>query len=460
MKTKMEPCIAAIATPIGTGGISVIRLSGEQAFQVAEKIFIPVDGEVLSEKEGYTAAYGNFYEDEKKIDDGIALIYKSPHSYTGEDVVELMCHGGVFVTRQILHACLKKGARAATAGEFTKRAFLNGKLSLADAEAVMDVLSAESMEALEMAEAGLEGKLSGAIKEITANLLRLGGYFGAWFDYPEEDIEEISQSEILRQVDDSLAQLKKLEKRYGQGKMVREGIATAIVGKPNVGKSTLMNYLAGEERSIVSDIPGTTRDVVEEQVRFGKVSLRVMDTAGIRKTEDQVEQIGVNLSQKKLKEAQLILALFSSTSEFDEEDKAIIEQCKGKNVIPIVTKKDLQSDEKYDISAFSSFTVPPIYISAKTGEGMDQLEQEVLKIVGLDTFKPRDANLLNERQYQCVDLAIAALTRAKENLETFYEHDLVSMDLSDALDALLELTGEKATEKTVDEVFSRFCVGK
>lgn len=456
----MEPCIAAIATPIGTGGISVIRLSGKEAFLIAQKVFFPIEKKQIANMEGYTASYGYFFEGDQKIDDGVVLVYRSPHSYTGEDVVELMCHGGIFVTRQILHLCFRHGARPATPGEFTKRAFLNGKLSLAEAEAVMDILSAESKESLEMAEAGLEGKLTDSIRKITEKLIHLSGYFGAWFDYPEEDIQEISKDEVLQQINKSLLELEKLEKSYGQGKMIREGISTAIVGKPNVGKSTLMNFLAGEERSIVSNIPGTTRDVVEEQVHFGKTTLRIMDTAGIRDTEDEVEKIGVALSQKKLKEAELVLALFDSTSPLDDEDRWVIEKCKGKKVIPIFTKSDLKKKNDSLDSLKESFSHDPIIISVKTGEGMDQLENGIWQIVGLENFKPFDSNLLNERQYECVHRAISALCRAKENVEIFYEQDLVSMDLNDTLDALLELIGEKATDKTVDEVFSRFCVGK
>lgn len=457
---EMEPCIAAIATPIGTGGVSIIRLSGENVFSIAEKVFLSIRNQSLFMMEGYTATYGHFHENNQKIDDGVALVYKSPHSYTGEDVVELMCHGGKFVTEQILHACFIHGARPATAGEFTKRAFLNGKLSLSEAEAVMDILSSESKESLQMAEAGLEGKLSEDIREICQELLSLLGYFGAWFDYPDEDIEEISQSGILQQISAILATLERLEKSYGQGKLVRDGIATAIVGKPNVGKSTLMNYLAGEERSIVSDIPGTTRDVVEESVHFGKVTLRVMDTAGIHQTDDQVEKIGVERSQQKIQEAQLILALFDGSFPWDEEDISIAEYCKGKNVIPILTKTDIWKEDTNISGFFKAFDIPPISISARTGEGIELLENAIIKIVGLEEFKPYDANLLNERQYQCVHLAKESLLRAKENVETFYEQDLVSIDLSETLDALLELIGEKATEKTVDEVFSRFCVGK
>lgn len=455
----MEKCIAAIATPIGTGGVSMIRLSGENAHKIAAKVFLPYEKN-MEDMKGYVAAYGQFMDQNQKIDDGVALSYRAPNSYTGEDTVELMCHGGKIVTNEILHLLFKAGALPASAGEFTKRAFLNGKLSLDKAESIMDLISADSKEMMKMAESGLQGNLTKSIQKITEQMLTLSAYFGAWFDYPEENIEEISSSEVLRQIVSARKILADLKKGYGKGKIIREGIPTVLIGKPNVGKSTLMNYFLKEERSIVSSIPGTTRDVVEEKASLGAVILNLMDTAGIRDTDDEVEKIGVSLSKDRLEKADIVFALFNGSAVLTEEDFEIAEACQDKKVIPIFTKLDLGILEENQKKIRELFNKDAVVISVLEGEGLEDLEKEILELCELSEFSLNDPILLTERQYVCADRADEALERAEQNVRNGYEQDLVSIDLQEALNALFEITGERATEKIIDEVFSRFCVGK
>ncbi len=450
--------IAAIATPNAPGGIGIIRISGENAVEIAAKIFRPVSGIPLTESKGYCAHFGSVYDDNEKIDEAVCLVFRAPKSYTGEDVAEINCHGGLYVTKQILRAALNAGARPAEAGEFTKRAFLNGKMDLAGSESVMALIGASGKQAAAAALNTLDGHLSKKIRECADKIIGICASLAAWVDYPDEDIEDTSSDDMLAVFKSVQSELEAILRRYDCGRAVTEGIDTVIVGKPNVGKSTLMNLLTGFERSIVTDIAGTTRDIVEEKIMLGEIILRVADTAGIRETENTVENIGVNMAKRRLERAELVLAVFDSSEPFTDDDKEIIKQCEGKKSIAILNKTDLPAALDRKIISDSFHTV--VEISASTGEGRDELEAAVASLLSTNEFDPSAACLTGERQRQCCLKAVNHLTEAIGALELGVTFDAVNVCADCAIDALLELTGEKATATVVDEVFSRFCVGK
>ena len=450
--------IAAIATPNAPGGIGIIRISGENAVEIAAKIFRPVSGISLTESKGYCAHFGSVYDNNEKIDEAVCLVFRAPKSYTGEDVAEINCHGGLYVTKQILRAALNAGARPAQAGEFTKRAFLNGKMDLAGSESVMALIGASGKQAAAAALNTLDGHLSRKIRECADKIISICASLAAWVDYPDEDIEDTTSDEMLAVFKNVKSELETILKRYDCGRAVTEGIDTVIVGRPNVGKSTLMNLLTGFERSIVTDIAGTTRDIVEEKVMLGEIILRIADTAGIHETANTVENIGVNMAKRRLERAELVLAVFDSSEAFTDDDKEIIKQCEGKKSIAILNKSDLPAALDRKIIGEVFHTV--VEISASTGEGREELENAVASLLSTNEFDPSAACLTGERQRQCCLKAVNHLTEAIGALELGVTFDAVNVCADCAIDALLELTGEKATATVVDEVFSRFCVGK
>lgn len=450
--------VAAISTAQGEGGIGVIRISGDDALQIADKIFYSVSGKKVTEMKGYTASFGKISEDGEDIDEAVALVFKAPHSYTGEDVVELSCHGGLYITKRVLRAVLNAGAVPAQAGEFTKRAFLNGKIDLTEAEAVIDIISAKSRGAARSALCVKEGALRKKIDGVKNDLLSMAAHLSAWADYPEEDIAEVTADSVIETCDKAIKCFKSLLDSYDCGQAVKKGIDTVIAGRPNVGKSTLMNLLSGYEKSIVTDIPGTTRDIVEDTVTVGDVVLNLSDTAGLRDTDDTVEKIGVDRARKRLEQCGILLAVFDNSRELDEDDYALIESAKLVPSIAVINKTDL--DNKLDIEYISKNIKYIVYISAISGDGRDELTKAVEKIAGTQNFNPSEGVLSNERQRIAVKNALDSVIEAMNALKCGMTFDAVTVSIEDAISHLLELTGERTSDEVVDRVFHNFCVGK
>lgn len=455
---KTNSTIAAISTAQGEGGIGVIRVSGDGAIEIADKVFKNINNKKIKDMKGYTAAFGSIVFEGEKLDEAVALVFRAPHSYTGEDVVELSCHGGMYITKQVLRAVLEAGAVPAEAGEFTKRAFLNGKLDLTEAEAVIDIISAKSKSAARSAICVKEGALRKKITEVKDDLLSLTAHLSAWADYPEEDIAEVSDEDILVTCEKAELTLKRLLDTYDSGQAVKQGIDTVIAGRPNVGKSTLMNLLSGTEKSIVTDIPGTTRDVVEDTVLAGDVILRLSDTAGLRDTDDAVEKIGVDRARKKLSQCGLLLAVFDNSRELDSDDLELIEMSREVPTVAIINKTDLQA--KLDINKIKSDISNIVYVSAANGEGREDIINAVEKIAGTQNLNPSEGILSNERQRSNVYNALNSVREAKAAVETGMTFDAVTVSLEDAISELLEMTGEKTSDEVIDRVFHNFCVGK
>ena len=450
--------IAGISTPNAPGGIAVIRISGDSALKIADKVFKAPNGKRAVDMKGYTCAYGHIYDDGQLIDECILTVFKAPHSYTGEDVAEISCHGGLFVTKKILRTILKNGAEPSGAGEFTKRAFINGKLDLTQADAVMDIISAKGDTELKMAENLRKGAVFNKITSVREKLVKILGDLSAWADYPEDDIPEVEPAVLESELNDVKAELESLIKGYDYGRILKNGINTVIVGRPNVGKSTLFNCLSGFERSIVTDIAGTTRDVIEESVRLGELVLRLSDTAGIRETSDVIEGIGVDIAFRKLDEADLIIAVFDGSCPLCEDDFRILDKLKNKPCIAVINKFDKQivSDEQ----TINKYIQNTVMISAKNNDGIEKLQSAVENIFEASEINFDNGTVSNERQKKCVDMSLSQINEAISALESGVMLDAVTVLIDEALQSLLELTGEKASEAVVNEVFSRFCVGK
>lgn len=450
--------IAAISTAQGAGGIGVIRISGKQAIQIADAVFRPISGKAFIEQKGYTAAFGHIYGGNEKIDEGIALVFRAPHSYTGEDVVELSCHGGIYLTKRVLRAVFQAGAIPAQAGEFTKRAFLNGKMDLTQAESVMDLIGAKGKHAARAALSCKEGSLRKKIDAVCTQLTETAAHLSAWADYPEEDIPELSSSLLTQNLKESQSALQTLLSGYDTGKVVREGVDTLIVGKPNVGKSTLMNLLSGCERSIVTDIPGTTRDIVEETVLLGNTILRLSDTAGLRDTDNPIEKIGVDKAKERIKSCGLVLAVFDGSSPLEKDDRAMLDLLCDAPAVAVVNKAD--KGHQIDTAYIAQKVKALVHVSAAKGQGIQALTDAVEAVTGTKDFDPSQAILATERQRAAVEKALCALEEAIGALQAGFTLDAVTVSLEDAISALLTLTGKRVSEAVVETVFSRFCVGK
>ena len=454
----MEKTIAAVATGNAAGGIGVIRISGERAIEIADKVFKSADGSSLLNLEGYRAKFGNIVSDGKMLDNAVALVFRAPTSYTGENVCELSVHGGLFIVEKTLEAVFKAGAEPAEAGEFTKRAFLNGKMDLTQAESVADLISAEGETAVQASFNALQGSLSNKINGILDSLMDCSANLAAWVDYPDEEIPDMDDTALGDTIINAARDLKSLIVNYDSGRAMVQGIDTAIVGRPNAGKSTLMNLLVGKNKSIVTNIEGTTRDIVEESVRLGNLVLHLSDTAGLRKTNDLVESIGVERAYEKLDEAMLVLAVFDSNRKLTKEDLKLIEHCKGKKAIAIINKIDLT--QRADIDLITSAFEKCIFISAKKAESTKELEEAIKDMIGASQFDTSAPILANQRQKRCCETAMNYCFEAHTSLIMGITRDAVNVLVDAAIDELLSLTGRKANIEVVNNIFSKFCVGK
>lgn len=456
----MSRTIAAVSTPPGTGGIAVIRISGDEAVAVADRVFH--GSRKLADCDTHTVHYG-FIKNEKgeTLDEVLATVMRAPRSFTREDVVEISVHGGIASSRAVLDALIRAGAYMAEPGEFTKRAFLNGRLDLAQTEAVIDIINAENELAERNAVSQLQGALSKEIKSVRDELVHLAARLQVTIDYPDEDLEDITAADVKTAAAECCKRVDKLLASADSGKIVRDGIKTAIVGKPNVGKSSLLNSLAREERAIVTDIAGTTRDVIEEQVSLNGIPLVLIDTAGIRETDDTVEKIGVEKSRKSIKAADLVIVMIDGSSFFDDEDIEVLRATREKKRIVLINKKDL-GQSKY-AEAVKSKAAPSrvLEVSAKTGIGLDELAAEIKNVYNLGFLTHNDgAVITNMRHKTALIKSRDALDRAVQAISINMPTDIASIDINEAIEALGEITGETVSESVVNDIFHQFCVGK
>ena len=450
--------ISAISTAVGNAGIGIIRLSGKNSIEVADKIFSASNHETLQNISGRKIVFGHILDtDGEVLDEVIILIMRAPKSYTCEDVVEIQCHGGTEVLRNILRRTFEAGARPAERGEFTKRAYLNGRLDISQAQAVMDVIQAKTSTALKVAQTQLAGKSAENFQELRQKILELVAHIEALIDFPEDEIDELVEQEILTKIDAQLEKISELQDNQAKGKILREGLETVIVGKPNVGKSSLLNFLTDTERAIVTEIPGTTRDTIEEFINVEGIPIKIIDTAGIRNSDNLVEKIGIDKTKNLIDKAQLVLALFDSSTALTEEDFEIFDLIKNKTALILLTKKDLpQKISVTEIEKLSAKKIIPI--SAKTGDGIKILEQNIFELVGAIDFE--NIFIPTEREGNILRKVAEHLQAAKNSVANHLGIDFVSIDLTAALENLSELTGGNVTDDIVDKIFSTFCVGK
>ncbi len=446
--------IAAISTPAGMGGISVIRVSGEEAVSICDRIFC--GARRLSSLKGYTAALGNIVENGEIIDEVIATVFLAPHSYTGENVVELSCHGGQYVTSKVLEAVYNAGAVPAQAGEFSFRAYLNGKMDLSKAESIMGIIGAKGQKAMEIAIRNKEGAVSKEIDLICDRILNLTAKIAVFCDYPDDESMGINSDEFITEISACKQRVQTLLDNYENGRLLCGGILTVIAGRPNVGKSTLMNLLSGQDVAIVTDVAGTTRDVIETEVNLGGLYLRLADTAGIRETDDTVEKIGVGLAEKKMADADIILYLTQSGKPLTKKEKADLENYREK-VVAVINKTDLCDP---DTSYFENNNITAVCISAKKGDGIKDLCDAIAEKTGILNISPTAVVLQSARQKEAAKAALSALTKAEQTLLDGLTPDCYGVYLDEALSKLFEITGKRVQTEVANRVFRDFCVGK
>jgi tRNA modification GTPase len=453
--------IAAVATSIGEGGIGIIRVSGLHSLKMVSTIFKGKNNRSLENIKSYTMRYGHVIDRESSeiIDEVIVSYMKGPRSFTAEDTVEINCHGGVIATNRVLQEVIKAGARLAEPGEFTKRAFLNGRIDLSQAEAVIDIIRAKTELSMKSALAQSEGRISREIRILRNKLLGIIAHIEATVDYPEDDLEDTTSRITSSQLSSVLKEIEKLLSSADEGKILREGLDTVIIGKPNVGKSSLLNALLMETRAIVTEIPGTTRDVIEEFMSIDGVPVKIIDTAGIRETEDIVEKIGVEKSKEKINEADLIILMLDVSRGLDIEDLEIIDYIKDRKYVVLLNKSDLPNMlNKGELSGLNSQFI--IEVSAKTGEGLDRLKDAIKHLFFKGEVTSKDAMITNARHKQALIRAKEGCTAALEALKNTSAIDLASIDARNAWMSLGEITGETLEEDIIDKIFSEFCVGK
>lgn len=458
---KITDTIAAISSAAGNSGIGIIRVSGDEAIEVVDKIFRPANkNKKLANVESHTVHYGHIMDGDKTLDQVLVIVMKNPHSYTGEDTVEIDCHGGMLILKKVLDLVLKNGARTAEPGEFTKRAFLNGRIDLSQAEAVMDLINSKNDFALNSSIEQLKGGVSDAIKDIRKDIIYHIAFIESALDDPEHISLDGYDEEITKMLNENINKISKLVNSFDNGRIMKEGIKTVILGKPNAGKSSLLNLMLGEDRAIVTDIEGTTRDTLEENINFNGLSLKIIDTAGIRDTEDLVEQIGVNKAKEIAKEGDLIIYVVDGSRELDDNDREIIKLINDKQAIILVNKSDMDTVINIDeLKKNSNRDV--ILFSAKNGEGMDQLEEEIRNMFysGKVTYNDQ-VYITNARHKEALENALESLKQVKNSVDAGMPEDFYSIDLMDAYTDLGLIIGESVEDDLVNEIFSKFCMGK
>ncbi len=457
LKVNIDDTIAAISTATGNGGIGIVRLSGSDALSVADKVFVSHKGKILSNQKSHTIHFGNIICDGKIIDEVLVSIMKAPNTYTREDVVEINTHGGYRAVTAVLNAVIKNGARMAEPGEFTKRAFLNGRIDLTQAEAVIDIINAKTDASREAAMLRLEGRLSKQIHQIREDILMMLAHIEAGIDYPEHDDETMTYNMVAENTKKALTAVEKLIKSADTGKIYKEGIKTVILGRPNVGKSSLLNAMLEEDRAIVTDIPGTTRDSLEEMLNVNGIPLNIIDTAGIRTTDDIIEQIGVEKSKSLAEQADLILLMFDGSRKLSDEDIELVELVKNKKTITLVNKLDLE--QKIDLKVIEH--LEPINISVKSDMGINDIYEKIREMFAFGDININNEVLISgERNKESLIKAHIYLKNVMETVENRMPEDFISMDLTEAYSALGEITGEALEEDIIDKIFSEFCLGK
>lgn len=458
----MLDTIAAISTAVGEAGIGIVRLSGKDALNIGNKVFRSVDKDSLDRKENRKLTYGHIVDEEDEIIDEVLIAYmKGPYTYTREDMVEIYCHGGIIPVKKTLELLLRQGARMAEAGEFTKRAFLNGRLDLSQAEAVIDIIKSKTDESYEVSLEQLEGSITNKVKEIREILFSMMAHVEASIDFPDEDIEDVTLTELEEDALKVRDEIDKLLSTADRGKVLRDGINTVILGKPNVGKSSLLNAILRENRAIVTDIPGTTRDIIEEYANIDGIPLKIIDTAGIRETEDEVERIGVDRAKDTIKNADLIIGVFDNSRDLTNEDYKIIDLIKGKQALIILNKTDLPS--KYSLEDFKKIMDVENIISTSMTEGIgiDVLEENIKDMFySGDITSESDVVITNIRHKTQLEKSLNNINSVIEDINIKMPLDCIEVDLKDCWENLGEISGDTIGEDILDRIFSEFCIGK
>lgn len=457
LKVNIDDTIAAISTATGNGGIGIVRLSGSEAVEICDKIFVSPKGKKLSQQKSHTIHFGNIVYEGKIIDEVLVSVMRAPNTYTREDVVEINTHGGYRAVTAVLNTVIKRGARMAEPGEFTKRAFLNGRIDLTQAEAVIDIINAKTDASRETAMLRLEGRLSKEIRNVREDILMMLAHIEAGIDYPEHDDEAMTYNLIADNTKKALKAVDRLISSADTGKIYKEGIKTVILGRPNVGKSSLLNAMLEEDRAIVTDIPGTTRDSLEEMLNIQGIPLNIIDTAGIRNTDDIIEQIGVEKSKSLAEQADLILLMFDGSRELSSEDRELIDLVKNKKTITLINKLDLE--QKIDIEALNE--LEPVNISVKSDMGINDIYERIKEMFSFGDININNEVLISgERNKESLFKAKRYLENVMETVENRMPEDFITMDLTEAYAALGEITGEALEEDIIDKIFSEFCLGK